>query len=213
MEVDEGIAVYIKHDGLLHLWGACMIPPSTPSTPSQRSRDGPVSTIRNVIWMPNREMDRREWAAAGRQLGEITRCNQWWVGDWLCYGSKRWGEKYVDASRITGYDVSSLRNMAWIASRFVPSRRRETLSWSHHVVVAPLEPQFQDEWLEVCISRRLSVADLRVELRRLRSRESSFRGRKMSTSVCDSCGRTVVASGTKVRRDGQVLEEAGEVNI
>jgi hypothetical protein len=173
-----------------------MVTPSpTPSTLARRSSEGPASTIRSVTWMPNREIDHREWAAAGRRLGEITRCNQWWIGDWLCYGAARWGEKYVDASRITGYDVSSLRNIAWIASRFVPSRRRDTLSWSHHVAVAPLELQFQDAWLDLCISRRLSVADLRVELRGLRSRESSPPCRKTSTiAVCDRCGRTVVTS-------------------
>jgi hypothetical protein len=158
----------------------------------QPAKQGPASTIKTVTWSPNRKLDHREWVTAGRRLGEITRCNQWWIGDWLCYGVARWGEKYVGASRITAYDVSSLRNMAWVAARFTPSRRRDNLSWSHHVAVAPLEPKAQDYWLDLCTSRRLSVADLRVELRTRRRCATEALRRKTTLSVCHQCGLTVV---------------------
>jgi hypothetical protein len=126
----------------------------------------PTTAVRDTVaWIPRGEIDYREWAAIGRRLGGIGRCSQWWLGDWVRYGSAKWGEKYAVAARITGYDPHSLRNMVWISSRFDPSRRRDNLTWSHHASVATLDSEEQDSWLDRALSERLSVSDLRVELR------------------------------------------------
>jgi hypothetical protein len=121
-----------------------------------------------TAWLPKKSLEHPEWVAAGRRLGAIGRSNQWWMGDWLRYGAARWGEKYVEASRITGYDVGSLRNMASLASQFSLSRRRDNLTWCHHAAVASLEVHEQDYWLDRATTLKLSVADLRVELRTAR---------------------------------------------
>ena len=73
---------------------------------------GPVS------WSAGTHIDLRDWVLEGRRIGLISRASPWWIGDWLLYGSGRWGEMYVVAARITGYDPKSLRNMRYIASRF-----------------------------------------------------------------------------------------------
>lgn len=127
------------------------------------------STVLKVAWIPRRDLGHSEWLATGRRLGTIGRCSQWWIGDWIRYGTSRWGEKYAAAARVTGYDVASLRNMAWVASRFDLSLRSDKLTWSHHVLLAPLEPDEQRHWLNRASEERLSVADLRVELRTLRN--------------------------------------------
>jgi hypothetical protein len=121
--------------------------------------------ISKVAWVPQEDLEQVEWLSAGRRLGAIGRCSQWWIGDWIRYGTTRWGEKYVEAARVTGYDVASLRNMAWVSSRFDLSLRSDKLSWSHHVLLAPLPPGEQRRWIETAIAERLSVADLRLELR------------------------------------------------
>src|ERR1044072_8069353 len=79
---------------------------------------GAIGFTSAVAWHPQQELDRHQWAATGKRLGAIGRCSQWWIGDWIRYGTTRWGERYAQASRITGYDVSSLRNMAWVASQY-----------------------------------------------------------------------------------------------
>ena len=33
-----------------------------------------------------------------------------WIGDWLNYGERKWGEKYKEALEKTGYDYQTLRN-------------------------------------------------------------------------------------------------------
>ena len=118
-----------------------------------------------VAWTPRHELGQADWLATGRRLGAIGRCSQWWIGDWIRYGTARWGERYAEAARVTKYDAASLRNMAWVASRFDLSLRSDKLTWSHHVLLAPLEPEEQRSWIDHAIAERLSVADLRKELR------------------------------------------------
>jgi hypothetical protein len=105
------------------------------------------------------------WSDAGRRLGVIGRGIGWWVGDWLLYGNQHFGERYRRARQITGYDVQTLMNMVYVASRFEPSRRRPDLSFSHHAELAALARADQDRWLDRAEAERLSVRCLRGELR------------------------------------------------
>ncbi len=155
-----------------------------------------------VAWIPKEDLDPREWAAIGRRFGMIGRCSQWWIGDWIRYGTQKWGEKYVQAARITGYDVASLRNIAWVASQFELSLRSDNLSWSHHALLAPLEIDEKVYWLKRANAERLSVADLRIELRAARSgekREQSLLGKPagddLNTTVCPECGHQFHPAG------------------
>jgi hypothetical protein len=118
-----------------------------------------------VFWDPQCELDHPAWVLAGRKLGVLGRGGQWWLGDWLLYGAFRWGQKYAEAARVTGYDAGSLRNMAWIASQFPPPRRRASLTWCHHAALAGLGLAEQEQWLDLVAAERLTVADLRAALR------------------------------------------------
>jgi hypothetical protein len=126
--------------------------------------------VSQVAWNPTQAMDFTEWLHQGRRLGSIGRGVAWWIGDWVNFGNAKFGEKYTRAARITGYDVKSLMNMAYVASRFELARRRESLTWSHHAELAALQPEEQDDWLAFAEEKRLSVRRLRDELRIWRSR-------------------------------------------
>jgi hypothetical protein len=156
--------------------------------------------------MPSANIGLAEWSAVGRRFGEIGRCSQWWLGDWIHYGNTKFGERYSRAVKLTGYDVQSLMNMVYVASRFEISRRREDLSWSHHATLAALDVHEQEYWLARAIADKLSVADLRVELRGARrtravgaaegdgdggSSEPHEHGRVL---VCPNCGEVVPLS-------------------
>jgi hypothetical protein len=141
----------------------------------------------------------------GRRFGEIGRCSQWWLGDWIKYGNAKFGERYSRAMKLTGYDVQSLMNMVYVASRFEISRRRENLSWSHHATLAPLDVAEQEYWLTRAIAEKLSVADLRVELRGMRRTRAVATGDgaehaaqvqddQVRTLVCPNCGEAVPLS-------------------
>lgn len=154
--------------------------------------------LSKTAWVPQGDLDHSDWLATGRRLGAIGRCSQWWIGDWVRYGTARWGEKYAEAARVTGYDIASLRNMAWVASRFDLSLRNDKLTWSHHVLLAPLDAGDQRRWLQRASEERLSVADLRLELRALRegvagvSRSSAAGDADgEGPAVCPHCGHAL----------------------
>ena len=140
-----------------------LVQPADGSEPRDRPADG-RETRAGLAWTPRTELDRAAWGAAGQRLGAVTRCSKWWIGDWLNYGNRRWGEKYLDAARITGYDIQSLKNMAHVARQFEPYLRRYDLTWSHHAILVPLEAHQRTRWLDRASAERLSVADLRLEL-------------------------------------------------
>jgi len=177
--------------------------PGSGLTSPSSSPDRPQAAISKVAWLPRGELGQAAWLATGRRLGAIGRCSQWWIGDWIRYGTSRWGERYAEAARVTGYDVASLRNMAWVASQFDLSLRSDKLTWSHHVLLAPLEPDEQKRWLDRALEERLSVADLRVELRAAQGAVGKAEvagqaelepGGQASMSVCPHCGHELPTS-------------------
>ena len=179
-----------------------------PSNPSNRA-----AKVSPVGWTPpNDQIDHPEWIAIGRRLGGISRCNQWWLGDWLRYGTAKWGEKYTEAARITGYDVRSLANMASIAAAFELSRRRDNLTWSHHTTVAGLSPEEQDRWLDLATAQRLSVLDLRIEIRSAEKRRSTL-GMQDPTDLLQSPGVTCPQCGYRLSRSGAGPLKAAQASI
>jgi hypothetical protein len=142
-----------------------------------------------VAWSPGENIDVRDWVRAGKRLGAMTRCSQWWLGDWVRYGTGRWGQKYRAAARISGYDVKTLRNFAYVAEQIDVSRRRDTLTWSHHAEVCGLDPPEQDRWLDLASSQGMSVADLRVALRSARREKDPAKHSKPDavTVSCPEC--------------------------
>jgi hypothetical protein len=164
-------------------------------------RRGSRATLSDVSWRAAENMSFSDWLESGRRLGLMGRSAGWWIGDWLNYGNHAFGERYVRASRITGYDSQTLMNMAYVASRFDVSRRREKLSWSHHAEIAALELEEQEDWLTRAETDRLSVRCLREGVRRERlgsRREEETGGRESCGAdegaqpsadvVCPECG-------------------------
>jgi len=147
-------------------------------------------------WSACSDLEVQEWAEHGRRLGAVGRSVGWWIGDWLLYGNERFGEKYTRAARITGYDVQTLMNMVYVASRFDTSRRRAQLSFSHHAELAALAPDAQDHWMSRAEEDRLSVRCLRQELRSQRKGlkdsgrlELAAASVESDEIVCSECGR------------------------
>ena len=90
---------------------------------------------------------------------------QFWLGDALRFGERKYGEYYAQAVQAeTGYTASSLANIVYVAGQFDSSRRRENLSWSHHAEVAGFPPAQQDEWLDRAEAQQLSRNDLRAAI-------------------------------------------------
>lgn len=183
--------------------------PARTAVPARRT----TAALAQTAWAPPRELELSEWIQQGRRLGALGRAGNWWLGDWVRYGNARYGERYETAARVTGYEVQSLMNMAYVASRYEISRRRETLSWSHHAEVAALAPDGQDVWLDRAQREGLSVQALRLE-RRLAEPPGppepgpprSARASAPREVVCPNCGHGFHAEG---RDSVSAASEAG----
>ena len=172
---------------------------------SQAWKKGPSAAMTAVSWMPTETLDVDRWVEFGRRLGVLGRGVAWWLGDWLNYGNAHYGEKYARAAHITGYDSQTLMNMAYVASRFDASRRRQALSWSHHAEVAALDDADQDYWLDLAERERLAVHCLRLELRSAGRGARGLDSRR-STGSRGTAGQIGINSG-----EDQVTGESGVI--
>lgn len=93
-------------------------------------------------------MSFEQWEDVGGTLATMERAVNWWVGDWLNYGERQYGEKYTQAIEATGRRLQSLMNYASVAGRVPVEARRPALSWSAHRAVAYLDPADRDRLLD-----------------------------------------------------------------
>jgi len=100
------------------------------------------------------------WVEIGNTLQQMEKSVNWWVGDWLQYGERTYGEKYTQAVEATGMKAQTLMNYAWVASKVNLCVRRDSLSWSHHKEVASLPEPKQAQWLDTAEAEHLGSDEL-----------------------------------------------------
>jgi len=109
-----------------------------------------------------------DWRDLGSQIGSGARSMGFVIGDWILYAEGSNGRGafdnvisksqnipgwfYGEASRITGMDVTTLANYAYVA-RNVPRRvRNDRLSWEHHRRVAKIRDDTEKvRWLRMAV--------------------------------------------------------------
>lgn len=102
-----------------------------------------------------------QWLDCGAFLRKANKSLYFWIGDWLNYGHTRWGEKYLEAVDRTGYDIGTLRNYKWVASRIPNDLRVEGLGFRHYQAVADSDIEYEEQkkLLQEAQSKRMSVND------------------------------------------------------
>jgi hypothetical protein len=93
-------------------------------------------------------LTKSEWLEVGRTCALIERASRWWIGDFLNYGERAYGDTYQEAMDLFDLEYGTLANAKWIASEFEFSCRHENLKFEHHYVVASLEPDVREYWLD-----------------------------------------------------------------
>ena len=116
------------------------------------------------------------WQQIGATLKGIERSIHFWIGDWLAYGERTYGETYAQASEATGYAVKTLQNDVYVAQAVEPSRRRESLTHAHHSAVAALTAAQQDAILSRADAESLTVDETRRAALRARATAGSVPG-------------------------------------
>jgi hypothetical protein len=121
-------------------------------------------TKRTALLLPD-DLPLETWKQIGQQIHIISDASAWWIGDWLRFGRDKYPDRYKRAIGETSLEYQTLRNYAWVAGRFDASRRRDGLSFQHHLEVAALPQAEQDLWLERAERSGWSRNDLRLHLR------------------------------------------------
>lgn len=136
-----------------------------------------------------------EWEHIGGVLQQIEGSIQWWRGDWLNYGERKFGEKYAQAVEETGRSYYTLAQYAWVAERFNLRERSQKLTWSHHLIVAGLEKK-EDRMrlLTLAEKEELSTKRLREEVKKLKGISAEKDGSSdkyevtvKDKSICERC--------------------------
>ena len=121
---------------------------------------GEVGHAEPTAWYPPDNMSQEEWQRVGNTFQQIEASIKWWLGDWLVFGEKKYGETYTQAVHYTGRKVEDLQAFRWVANSIAPERRRDSLSWTAHRYVAKLPPDEQEYWLARAAAEHWNTDDL-----------------------------------------------------
>jgi hypothetical protein len=134
-----------------------------------------------------------EWERLGVALAKVEECWQWWIGDWVNYGEKKYGETYEQAMEMTGKANQTLRHIATVCRSVELCRRRHNLSFAHHQEVAPLGPDDQDKWLDDAADKGMSRNELRRQIKGDEPAEVSYYDRFVSIwEKADEAGKAAI---------------------
>jgi len=106
-----------------------------------------------------------EWECALSVTASILKSSPFWLGDMLNYGEHHFGEKYTQAINDLGMDPGYLRNVAYVCGRVELSLRSDKLTFSHHQLVAPCDPEDQKKWITLAANNKWTVAQLREAMK------------------------------------------------
>ncbi len=111
------------------------------------------------------ELEQNEWEEIGTILARMDIALQWSLGDWWAFGHHKYGDRAATvAAKKLPYEFQTLMNFGSVARRVTTSRRSEVLTFSHHAVVAKLEPDDQTKWLVKAERMKWSVKKLSDQL-------------------------------------------------
>ena len=133
-----------------------------------------------------------DWTRLGQTLQQMEKSVMWWIGDWLRFGERKYGETYTQAVAATGYAEGTLKDAKWVAERFEKSARADDLSWRHHREVAALPPVERAQILARAAADGLSTRDVKA----LAKQEKNRVGAKHDTCTTDDL-HALIAKGIK----------------
>lgn len=102
------------------------------------------------------------WQQVGHTLSRTIKAWKWWVGDWLNYGERTYGEMYSQAMDELGLSYGEVTKFSYVSRAVPPEIRKPLLSWSHHEAVAAVKDDAaKDALLTAAVSEGTSRAELR----------------------------------------------------
>jgi hypothetical protein len=119
------------------------------------------------LGLTEQDLSFEQWRQTGRYIGSEMRRAAFFVGDWLLLAEYRAGQGtfdgmpqvpseqvarwvYDEAVALTGIDITTLQNYAYVARHVPRELRNARVSWEHHKKVAKLKDSTaKASWLSV----------------------------------------------------------------
>lgn len=136
------------------------------SSPTVRNTDLVISSfsLQKSGVIPIGSPTFEQWESCLDFVQKSEQAVHFWIGDLLNYGENKWGEMYTQAIDATNFDYGTLANDKSIAHKVPVENRKSDLSFEHHRIVARLEPEEQQKWLEKAVDEKMTVKELRREV-------------------------------------------------
>ncbi len=106
---------------------------------------------------------------AAEYLKRIDSACQWWLGDWLNFGERKYGEMYAQAVDETDAAYQTLRNYKWVAGAFQLSRRRDNVPFGVHREIAALPEAEREAALDIAAEEGWTVRESRQHVKLLKA--------------------------------------------
>jgi hypothetical protein len=132
------------------------------------------------------DLDYDEWTHRGMFLLHLEKATAWWIGDFLNFGERTYGEKYAQFIETTGKTPEALRKYQWVAEQMSPKRRREALTFGHHDAVAALPPAEADKILDDAEANDWSVGDVRRAARKSKGEPENVETKSAECPFCQA---------------------------
>ena len=140
-----------------------------PAVQQQSALEAAGAVITEVsLDLSDPDLDWDDYERLGTFLGSMNRACSWWVGDFILFGERIYGELYAQIEEALGLAPQTLANRASVARHIPPNRRRAALPFGVHAEVAYLEPRERDLWLDKAERGQWTRAKLREEMRAAR---------------------------------------------
>lgn len=116
-----------------------------------------------------------DWLKSIKEITMVTASHQWWIGDLMNFGEAKFADQCIQAINDLGLDFDTLKNYKWVSKAIAPPQRRDDVSWQHHVSVAKLDPDKQEQWLKRASEKKWSAAALKSAIKTKLQRDESKR--------------------------------------
>lgn len=129
--------------------------------PVQRELLGPSFDLHPIGLTVLGKPPKEEYSTAFQRLELIEGAIHWWYGDLALSYEGHYGA-IVGIAEESGFQYQTIANDKWVASRYEVSLRKETLSWNHHMIAAPLDDRL--EWVKRAEENNWSTRTLELEI-------------------------------------------------
>lgn len=119
-----------------------------------------------------------DWEDIGKKLKTVEGAVQFWIGDWINFGERKYEDKYLRAMAETGYTYEYLKNIAYVSRKFNGNdnghsgvtieglaTRHENLGFSFHQITAPLAGPIAERFLNKAEEEHLTKRELEADVR------------------------------------------------